>query len=213
MIFPGARLAPKSLAGMGVLAIALALAAQGCLVPQSVDPVSTRPHTIPRVDLTALPDYLLQPVLVLDPQGPSDVTATPPCHCRLEVNIPAIIADDPTVDVEVRVFVDYQLSAPRSPVFRVPLPGSFQSTETTRALGALLPPLDALNLGGTGHHVVELLVAEREGFAPDEAAPQYRAMREGFEASTFKFVVEVKDLGQQTCDVGAQSPPVVRVCQ
>src|SRR5207237_7522078 len=93
----GLRFAPTKVAGMGVLALA-ALFAEGCLVPQSVDPIATRPHTIPRVDLTKLPNYMFQPFLPLDPQGPADVTASPPCQCRLDVNIPVIIADDPTVD-------------------------------------------------------------------------------------------------------------------
>ena len=67
-------------------------------MPQSVDPANTRPHTIPRVDLTKLPNYLLQPALTLDPQEQADVSSNPPCHCQLDVGISAIIADDPTVD-------------------------------------------------------------------------------------------------------------------
>ncbi|HKC59680.1 MAG TPA: hypothetical protein VKB92_06320, partial [Myxococcales bacterium] len=77
--------------------------AQGCLFPQSVEPENTRPHTIPRVDTVppALPNFLLQPMLVLDPGGPADV---PPCHCQLNLGKLDIIADDPTVDVQVRIF-------------------------------------------------------------------------------------------------------------
>src|SRR5205814_6054751 len=105
----GLRFARKRRAGMRVLAVVLFLSG-GCLVPQSVDPVATRPHTVPRVDLTKLPDYMLEPLLTLDPQGPADVAANPPCQCRLDVSIPAVIADDPTVDIDVRVFVDYDLN-------------------------------------------------------------------------------------------------------
>jgi hypothetical protein len=210
MISRGARLAPKTLAGLGVPAIALALAAQGCLVPQSVDPESTRPHTIPRVALNNLPDYLLQPSLLLYPQGPNDVT--PACHCVLDVKIPAIIADDPTVNVEARWFVDYDLNVPTSQrrVATVVLPGSFQTSETTR--GPLEFTVDADGLGlSQGTHVIELVLAEQAGFAADTVFPFQRATKPDYESSTFKFVVQVRrdfDPARPTCDVGAQTPQI-----
>jgi len=174
---------------MCVSAAFLALLAQGCLMPQSVDPANTRPHTIPRVDLTNLPDYLLQPFLTLDPQEQADVN--PPCHCRLEILIPPIIADDPTVDVEVRIFVDYDVNVASSQVNdRVTLTGTFGSSDTpTRPFPALR--LDSDKLRGPGLHVVELVIGEAAGFAATTVFPPQRAMLSNFESSTFKFVVQV----------------------
>ncbi len=195
---------------MCVAAITLLLAAEGCLLPQSVDPISTRPHTIPRVDLKNLPDYLLQPSLLLYPQGPNDVA--PGCHCVLDVKIPAIIADDPTVNVEARWFVDYDLNVPSSQrrVATVVLPGSFQTSETTR--GPLEFVIDADGLGlSSGTHVVELVLAEQAGFAADTVFPFQRATKPDYESSTFKFVVQVQraaDPARPTCNVGAQAPQI-----
>jgi hypothetical protein len=212
----GARLAPGVLAGARVLAL-VALLAQGCLVPQSVDPITTRPHTIPRVDLTKLPDYMFEPMLPLDPQGPADMAANPPCQCRLDVSIPAIIADDPTVDIEIRVFVDYDLNnvLSQSPAFTIRLPGSFETpvSDTTRALAPL--SFNAARLNGTGIHVVELVMGEAAGFAPDTDKPPHRAMLSTFESSTFKFVVNVAhDPSRQSCSDSppAPSPAQVKSC-
>src|SRR5205814_8832196 len=131
----GLRFARKRRAGMRVLAVVLFLSG-GCLVPQSVDPVTTRPHTVPRVDLANLPRYLLAPFVPLDPQGPADVIANPPCQCRLDVTSLVMIVDDPTVDVDVRVFVDYDLNVPQSqlPVLTLHRAGDFNASEPTRPL-------------------------------------------------------------------------------
>jgi hypothetical protein len=169
----------------------LCFVAQGCLIPQSVDPENTRPHTIPRVDTVTMPNFLLQPMLVLDPGGPADV---PPCHCQLNLGQLDIIADDPTVDVQVRIFVDYDQNVIRSqsPLASPTLPGSFNSSATIRPLKAPdLPAFDATNLGGPGVHVVELVSGEAAGFAGDTVFPPHRAMLSTFESSTFKFVVKV----------------------
>ncbi|HWE24942.1 MAG TPA: hypothetical protein VG496_13470 [Myxococcales bacterium] len=203
---------PGALAGLLAL-----LVAQACLVPQSVDPIATRPHTIPRIDLTScsattnpatcLPDYLLAPSIPLDPQELADANATPPCQCRLDIKPLTVIADDPTVDVDVRVFVDYDLNVPRSqsPVLTIHLAGSFETTDTTRPLGDLL--LDQATLGGLGTHVVELVLGETAGFAPDTVSPPHRAMLQDFESSTFKFVVEVLTPPVGTRQSCSDSPP------
>jgi len=196
-------------------AAALFLFAQGCLVPQSVDELNTRPHSIPRVNLRGLPDYMLQPVLTLDPQEQGDLTSNPPCHCQLEVRIPEILADDPTVDIEVLVFVDYDLNVPASqpPVDRIRLDGSFTNTLTTRPL---LDPIvfDAAKLRGVGLHVVELVMGERLGFASTDVFPPQRAMLPDYESSTFKFVVQVlpPNPARQSCGDPPQLPPQVKKC-
>jgi hypothetical protein len=206
-IIRGSRFALKKLAGIGVLAIILF--AEGCLVPQSVDPTTTRPHTVPRVDLISLPRYLLAPFVPLDPQGPADVIANPACQCRLDVTSLIMIVDDPTVDVDVRVFVDYDLNVPQSqlPVLTLHRAGDFNSSETARPVGTI--SLDNARLGGPGTHVVELVLGETAGFLPDDAVPPpfppHRQMRPDFESSTFKFVVQVShDPARQSC---SDSPP------
>lgn len=195
-------------------AAALFLFAQGCLVPQSVDELKTRPHSIPRVNLRGLPNYMLQPVLTLDPQEQGDLTSNPPCHCQLEVSIPEILADDPTVDIEVFVYVDYDLNVPASqpPVDRFRLDGSFTLTEPTRHLDNIV--LDAAKLRGPGLHVVELVMGERLGFASTDVFPPQRAMLPDYESSTFKFVVQVlqPNTKPQSCGDPPQPPAQVRKC-
>jgi len=210
----GLPLARKRLAGLRMPALALFLLAQGCLVPQSVDEINTRPHSVPRVDLTALPNYMLQPLLTLDPQEQGDLTSNPPCHCELAVSIPAVTADDPTVDVDVRVFVDYDVINTRSqsPIFTVKLRGSFEETNPTRKLE--LPPFDASRLGGPGLHVVELVLGEAAGFADDTVFPPHRAMLATYESSTFKFVVQVlaPNPARQSCSDPPQLLPQTKKC-
>ena len=216
MIRSGSRLARTRVAGICVSAALLVALAPGCLMPQSVDPANTRPHTIPRVDLTKLPDYLLKPFLTLDPQEQADVN--PPCHCRLDVSIPAIIADDPTVDVEVRIFIDYDVNVTSSQVNdRITLPGSFNPSTsddpTTRKLPLL--QLDSSKLRGPGLHVVELVIGEAAGFAPTTVIPPQRAMLANFESSTFKFVVQVlqpNSGARPSCGDPPQLPPQVKSC-
>ena len=43
------------------------------------------------------------------PAGSADAALTPPCHCELELNIPLVEEDDPTVSLEVRWFIDYDV--------------------------------------------------------------------------------------------------------
>jgi hypothetical protein len=183
-------------------------------MPQSVDPATTRPHTIPRVDLKNLRDYELKPSMLLYPRGPLDPTN---CQCVLSVEIPSIIADDPTVDVEGRLFVDYDIDVPATNrrIDGFILPGDFQSSKTTR--GSVVLTIDADRFGlADGIHVFEVVLAEREGFAADTVFPPQRATKPDYEASVFKFVVNVQrhpanEAQRPTCDVLA-SPPQLRSC-
>lgn len=210
----GSPIARRKVAGMCVSAALLLILAPGCLMPQSVDPQNTRPHTIPRVDLKTLPDYLLKPQMLLYPRGPSDPTS---CSCVLEINL-NIIADDPTVNVQGRLFVDYDLSVPTSQrrVDTRDLEGSFQSPETTRPV-QLTINADQFGLtpgpGPAGVHVFEFVLAEQAGFAADTVSPPQRATKPDFESSILKFtvVVQPQDPLRPTCDVQA-IPPQKRHC-
>src|ERR1043166_9357969 len=75
--------------------------AQSCLVPQSVDPQGDAPHPAPHFVVESIPSYLLG-VLQLVRQGSLDAT----CHCQIQIPPLTVEEDDPTVDLEVRWFVD-----------------------------------------------------------------------------------------------------------
>jgi len=211
---------PSRPAETRVFAVLLALSA-GCLIPQSVDPENTRPHTIPRVDLKSLPDYLLKPQMTLYPRGASDIPAN--CHCVLSLTPPLtpplkIIADDPTVNIEGRLFVDYDLAVPTSQrrIDTRVLLGSFQSSETVRDLVPVLT-IDADQFGLTPNanvvHVFEFVLAEQQGFAADTVSPPQRATKDGWDSSILKFSVVIlpPDAARPTCDVQAV-PPQTRIC-
>ena len=207
---------PSRPAGTRVFAVLLALSA-GCLIPQSVDPENTRPHTIPRVDLKRLPDYLLKPQMPLYPRGPNE---SPKCHCVLSFDNPPlkIIADDPTVNIEGRLFVDYDLAVPTSQrrIDTRLLLGSFQSSETVRDLIPVLT-IDADQFGLTPNanvvHVFEFVLAEQQGFAADTVSPPQRATNDGWDSSILKFSVVVlpPDASRPTC-LDQLVPPQTQIC-
>jgi hypothetical protein len=207
-------------AAIGMLAIAVVLS-DGCLVPQSVDSIANRPHTVPRVDVNNLPDFLLAPMILLDPQEGADAAANPPCHCEIEIgtNTLKVIDDDPTAPVTVRVFVDYDPSNPNSQPYvdSQELPAVFDTTDTTRPLQNPIR-LNSTILRGPGIHVVELVLAETAAFAGPTQPPPYRAMNPDFQSTTFKFVVDVLTPPIGTRQSCSDSPPPpsaaqVKVCQ
>ena len=67
-----------------------------------------------------------------------------------------------------------------------------------------------------GIHVIELVVAEKQGFAPDNANVilPHRSLLLGFDGTTLKIVVEVKPSNASQCDRNAplRSPPLIRIC-
>ncbi len=196
---------------MCMSAALLVALAPGCLMPQSVDPAQTRPHTIPRVDLKGLPPYLLKPQMTLYPHGPMDPIS---CRCVLDIDL-NVIADDPTVNVEGRLFVDYDLAVPTSQrrIDTRVLEGSFQSSPSDTMRPARLT-IDADQFGLTsGPHVFEFVLAEQQGFDADSVTPPQRATKPGWDSSVLKFNVNVQgpDPLRPTCDVQSV-PPQVRGC-
>jgi hypothetical protein len=196
---------------MRLLAIMTSLLLSSCLVPQSVEPDTTRPHTVPRVDRSQLPSFFLQPSILLYPRGSSDIAAN--CHCHLQLPNITIIAEDPTVNVEGRWFVDYDISVPRSqaPFRHDTLVGDFITTDTTRQYPSVGIDADALGLT-TGSHVIQLVLAEQAGFAPPETPPPNQAVLPSYESSVFQFVVQVQaepDPARLTC---ASVPPPSTGC-
>jgi hypothetical protein len=176
-----------------------------------VDPNATQ-HTVPIIDLTQLPSAVLTPTIPLYRQGPDDIVQQ--CNCRLDLVILVIKDPDPTIDVQARWFVDYDLGTTQSqsPASTQDFPGSFNNPEAlTRGPVTFELDADARGLTDTTH-VVEMVVAERQGFAPDTVAPAHRALLPQFDATTFKVAVEVKTSASQ-CDRNTPVSPLMhRVC-
>jgi hypothetical protein len=201
----------------GVLLALLAAGLSACLVPQSVDKDNTKPHTVPVIDLSSFPGYFMAPTTPLYKQAPDDTTQQ--CRCELQFLVPVVNDDDPTVDLQARWYVDYDLGTPQSqlPANIQDLPGSFNTPG--RARGPVTFNFDADQLGlAAGLHVIEVVIAERQGFAKDgdQVNFPHRSLLFGFEGTTFKFVADVRDSapGVTQCDRNTplRSPPLIRLC-
>jgi hypothetical protein len=197
--------------------IGVIVCAQACLVPQSVDPLATVAHPPPRFVVEGIDPTLLAPVLQLYRQGSGDAALTPPCHCELEFSIPSVEEDDPTVSLEVRWFVDYDVTVPASvrQWKKDPLPGSFDSTNTIRPLTSVYRlDADTLSIFTNGVHVVEAVVGETAGFDDSPTLVRVnRTMKPGYASDEHKFVVNVnvqQDASRPTCPT---QKPSVRVCR
>lgn len=186
-------------------------------MPQSVDPIDSRQHSAPRIVVQSIPVSLLPPVLTLYRQGSSDATQTPPCHCRLELSVPEIIEDDPTVDLLGKWFVDYDLSVPRSlnPVHEEEFDGDFNSTSIIRGPWSFNLEADALGIVADGVHVIDLVVAERAAFDKDSTTLPNRAVltADGYESAVWRFVVNVVVDPSHSPTTCPQELPSRRICQ
>ena len=193
----------------------LVCAQAGCLIPQTVDPIVASPHAPPQFVPENMPPYLLARVLTLFQQGASDVSASPPCRCHLEFDGLTIEEPDSTVTLVVKWFVDYDPSNLPStrPVFGEDnLLGNFNDvTLTTRPLATYVFDAAGEGIVTSGLHVVEVVVGEKDGFDPASTTLPNRAMKEGFTAATFKFVVDVHL--EQIAGSCPSTPPSKRICQ
>lgn len=184
-----------------------------CLVPQSVDPITTRQHQPPRIQLESIPGYLLTPVLPLYRQGSGDVADG--CHCKLGISIPFVEEDDPSVDLVARWFVDYDVSDPRSTavVQSVPLKGDLNTFATAR--GPVRFEGDALGTLAPGLHVVDVVIAEPDAFIDNSVSLPNRAVKtaEGYESTVYRFFIDVKADQNPAVPRCPRNLPSVRVCQ
>jgi hypothetical protein len=181
------------------LRLALLPMLAGCLIPQSVDPIASREHQPPRIAVESIPSYLLAPLLPLMQQTSQDVTDG--CHCRIDLTVPQIEEDDPTVDLLARWFVDYDLAVPRSTgvVKEQSFNGSFNSQDIVRGPATFNFELDALGITDNQAHVVEVVVGERSGFDEESTALPHRAMLSGYSSTIYKFVIKVDPPTGTTC--------------
>jgi hypothetical protein len=202
-----------------VSVVLLGVGFSGCLVPQSVDANDTRPHTVPIIDLTSLPLYFASPSVPLYLQGSDDRAQQ--CHCHLQVTVPAVKDVDPTVDLQARWFLDYDvnIAGSQNVLTQQDLPGSLNSDRIIRDEKPTFD-LDADALGlSPGPHVIEVVVAERQGFVPDNVSvpTPHRALRTdsgGWDGTTLKIVANVQSSTATQCDRNTPliSPPLVRIC-
>jgi hypothetical protein len=193
----------------------LVCAQAGCLIPQTVDPIVASPHVPPQIGPENIPPYLLPRVLTLFQQGASDVTSSPPCHCRLEFDQITVEEQDSTVTLLARWFVDYDPSNPPSTlvVASERIAANFNDvTQTTRPLTNEFR-FDASTAGASssGLHVVEVVIAEETGFDDTSTSLPNRAMKPGFASASYKFVVDLHL--EQIPGTCPSTPPSHRVCQ
>lgn len=186
----------------------------GCLVPQTIDPKVASPHPPPTFVVETIPSYLLAPVLTLTRQGAGDAAQTPPCHCQLEFNGLVVEEQDPTITLEARWFIDYDVTVPSSTRIWVNdvLQGTFDdATATQRSLRLFTLDADAVGIVASGVHVVEVVVGENEGFDPSSTTQPNRAMKAGYTPAVYRFFVDVRV--EQVPGQCPQTPPSRRVCQ
>jgi hypothetical protein len=188
----------------------------GCLVPQSIEPSVTSPHPPPSFLVQTFPPYLLLPVLTLFRQGSADVS---PCHCQLVLGPLSVEESDPTITLEARWFIDYDVTVPSStrPWQTDELAGTFDDpTKTTRATPAFAFDADRELITTSGVHIVEVVVGEQGGFDPASATLPNRGMLTGFTPAVYRFAIDVhleQATGQCSQIPPSQSPPSTRVCQ
>ncbi|HUJ24844.1 MAG TPA: hypothetical protein VLW85_02420 [Myxococcales bacterium] len=185
---------------------------QSCLVPQRVDELVTSPHPAPHFVVETIPSYLVG-VLQLVRQGSLDQN----CHCELQIPPLFVEEDDPTVDLEVRWFIDYNLSVPRTqapwPGSTFPLPGTFKdATATVRQTNGFNFDADADAITSNGIHLLEVVVGETAAFDDSAtAALPNRTPKPGFTLAVYRFPINV-DVQQDVPHCPLQLPSV-QVCQ
>lgn len=204
----GARLA---------LIASVVVCAQACLVPQSVDAIPTVAHSPPRFDVSSFPAYLLDRYkLTLYRQGPADVALN--CHCEIQIPPLPVIEDDPTVDLQIYWFIDYDLAVPRSlapwPSSSILLRGVFENGSTLRSTNNFNFDADSQSINVSGTHVLEVVVGEASGFdlSPKAAFPN-RSMLPGYVPAVYKFVIDVHIEQTGVPPTCPSNLPSVRVCR
>jgi len=189
------------------------------MVPQTIDAIVESPHPAPHIVLETIPSYLLARVLTLYQQGSTDLAATPRCHCRLEFDGLSVQEQDSTVTLEARWFIDYDTAnVPSTRIaFSEQIAANFDNVlQTVRPLRTFVFDAAAAGIVSSGLHVVEVVIGETTGFDPASTTLPNRAMKQGFTASTYKFVVDVhleQFSGQCDGPTFSPSPPAHRVCQ
>jgi hypothetical protein len=163
--------------------------------------------------LESIPPYLATPVLQLVRQGSLD----PPCHCKLQIPSLPVEEDDPTVDLEARWFIDYDVAVQHTQVIYhddkgADLAGTFDDpTHIKRFVPLFDFDADAIGINSNGVHVLTLVVGETAAFDDTATALPNRTPRAGFALAMMQFTINV-DVQQDVAHCPQQLPSV-QVCQ
>jgi len=194
----------------------LVCAQVSCLIPQTVEPIVQAPHPAPYIVVESIPDYLRPPQLTLIRQGAADAALSPACHCQLSFDNLLVHEDDPTIDLQVLWFVDYDVTNPSStrPWATDVLLGTFDDAlAITRAVRTFPFDADQVGIVTSGVHLVEVVIGETDGFDPGSTTQPNRAMKAGYTPAVWRFPVNVRveQVPGQCNQPPAQTPPSVRV--
>jgi hypothetical protein len=177
----------------GGLRLALLSLLAGCLLPQSVDPIDTRAHIPPSILVESIPADQLAPLLPLDFTTSTDTAVG--CKCSIKLTVNQIEEDDPAVDLVARWFVDYDVNVPASKriVNQIPLAGTFDNTQRFRGPVVYEFQPDAVGIANNppNVHMIDLVVGETVGFDDNATALPFRTMKAGYEASVYRFAVQL----------------------
>src|SRR5712664_825751 len=207
-LFRGAALASI----LGVLVCAQV----SCLIPQTVDAVVPAPHPAPYIVVETIPSYLLPPQLTLIRQGAPDAALAPACHCQLWFDGLVVHEDDPTITLQAKWFVDYDVTNPSSTrAWATDLMlGTFDNaTAIVRPVRTFQFDADAVRIVTSGVHLVEVVIGETDGFDPNSTTQPNRAMKAGYTPAVWRFPVNVRveQVPGLCTQPPEQSPPSVRV--
>lgn len=185
------------------------MALEGCLVPQSVDPITTRVHQPPRIPLENIRPDLLAPVLPAYRPGSDDQVAG--CRCPLKLSLP-IEEDDTSANLDARWFVDYDPNnRPSTGIqFQTLLPGSLGGSVDRGTVEFQVQP-DSFATSGT--HVVELVIAEQGAFKDSSTTTRPNRSVDtasGYASVVYRFVIDVQASPRPACP---DALPSQRVCR
>ena len=194
----------------------LVCAQVSCLIPQTVDAIVPAPHPAPYFVVETIPSYLLPPQLTLIRQGAGDAALAPACHCQLWFDGLVVHEDDPTITLQAKWFVDYDVTNPSStrPWAADLMNGTFDdATAITRSVRTFQFDADQVGIVSSGVHLLEVVIGETDGFDPSSTTQPNRAMKTGYTPAVWRFPVNVRveQLSGQCNQPPAQSPPSVRV--
>jgi|GEM_PF-1504360 len=194
----------------------LVCAQVSCLIPQTVEPILQAPHPAPYIVVETIPSYLLAPQLTLIRQGAGDAAMAQACHCQLWFDGLVVHEDDPTITLQAKWFVDYDVTNPSStrPWAADLIPGTFDNaTAIVRPVRTFQFDADAVGIVTSGVHLVEVVIGETAGFDPSSTTQPNRAMKAGYTPAVWRFPVNVRveQVTGQCNQPPAQSPPSVRV--
>jgi len=194
----------------------LVCAQVSCLIPQTVDRIVAAPHPAPYFVVEQIPGYLPPPHLTLIRQGAVDAALASACHCQLWFDGLFVHEDDPTITLQAKWFVDYDVTNPSStrPWAADLIPGTFDdATAIVRPVRTFQFDADQVGIVTSGVHLVEVVIGETDGFDPSSTTQPNRAMKAGYTPAVWRFPVNVRveQVSGQCNQQPAQSPPSVRV--